>query len=102
MVNDDLPNRPKPDPAKTTKKIAATDRVKSAANKLDPRFEAQRRKAEREEMLRAKAAKAKEEAAKAAAAAAGEPAEPTDEPEAEAKPKPTFSFNQFSSKRDAS
>ncbi len=72
----DLPNRPAPDPAKKTAPIAATDRVKSAADKPDPRFQAAKAKADREETLRAKAADAKAGAEAAAAEAPEEPAEP--------------------------
>ena len=105
MAND-LPNRPKPDPAKTSKKIAATDRVKSGANKVNPRFEALKNKAAKEEALRARA-KAKAEAAKVAAAEQAEGATEADASEqaADTETKPSksgFSFNQFSSKRDAS
>lgn len=44
----DLPSRPKPDPDEEQTIIDPQDRVKSAQDKLDPRFEAARQKAERE------------------------------------------------------
>ena len=44
----ELPSRPKPDPDEEHTIIEPTDRVKSAHDKPDPRFEAARQKAERE------------------------------------------------------
>jgi hypothetical protein len=44
----DLPNRPKRDPDEAKTIIDPKDRVKSAQDKPDPRFEAARQKAERE------------------------------------------------------
>ena len=44
----DLPNRPKHDPDAEQTIIDPMDRVKSAQDKPDPRFEAARQKAERE------------------------------------------------------
>jgi hypothetical protein len=44
----DLPNRPKPDPDEAQTIINPQDRLKSAQDKPDPRFEAARQKAERE------------------------------------------------------
>ncbi len=85
----DLPNRPAPDPSKKTAPIAATDRVKSAADKPDPRFQAAKAKADREEALRAKAADAK---AGADAAAAEEP-EVADAPEEPKAAGGGFSFS---------
>jgi len=72
----DLPNRPAADPSKKTAPIEATDRVKSAADKPDPRFEAARQKAAKEDALRAKAADiAESRAADEAAADDGEAAD---------------------------
>jgi hypothetical protein len=88
----DLPNRPKPDPSKASKPIAATDRVKSAADKPDPRFEAARQKAAKEDRLRAKVAKAH------APAAADATEEDEEEVIEEPTKKPGFSFNQTTKK----
>ncbi len=81
----DLPNRPPADPSKKTEPIKATDRVKSAADKPDPRFEAARAKVANQEAMRAKAAKAADddsstEPAADAAEAADEASETADEP----------------------
>ena len=57
----DLPNRPPADPSKKTEPIKPTDRVKSAADKPDPRFEAARAKVANQEAMRAKAAKAQDD-----------------------------------------
>jgi large subunit ribosomal protein L4 len=66
----DLPNRPPADPSKKSAPIDATDRVKPVTEKTDPRFEAARQKAAKEDALRAKAT----------AAQAGEaPAEETED-----------------------
>jgi large subunit ribosomal protein L4 len=54
-VASDLPNRPPTDPSDRSAPVDPTDRVKSAANKPDPRFEAARQKAANKEALRAKA-----------------------------------------------
>jgi large subunit ribosomal protein L4 len=51
----DLPNRPPADPSKKAAPIDATDRVKPVTEKADPRFEAARQKAAKEDALRAKA-----------------------------------------------
>ena len=48
----DLPSRPPHDPNEQQSIIDPTDRVKSAADKPDPRFEAARQKAAREEVTR--------------------------------------------------
>jgi hypothetical protein len=53
----DLPKRPEPKPEDQGQIVDPTDRIKSAGDKLDPRFEAARQKAEREEELRARAKK---------------------------------------------
>jgi large subunit ribosomal protein L4 len=66
----DLPNRPPADPSKKSAPVDATDRVKPVTEKADPRFEAARQKAAKEDALRAKAT----------AAQAGEaPAEETED-----------------------
>jgi hypothetical protein len=83
----DLPNRPKHDPDAEQTIIDPMDRVKSAQDKPDPRFEAARQKAEREAKVYAdRAEKADDDA----------DAEDTDE-EAEvvdeSAEKRTFSFN---------
>jgi len=84
----DLPNRP-PSDRQRTEPIKDTDRVKSAADKLDPRFEAARAKAAKEDALRAKAAENKAGAgAEAKEAEAADPAE-----EAPKKPGGGFSFS---------
>jgi large subunit ribosomal protein L4 len=54
MANSDLPNRPKPAPGAVTPRVADTDRVKAVTDKPNPRFEAAKAKADREEQLRAK------------------------------------------------
>jgi large subunit ribosomal protein L4 len=63
----DLPNRPPKDPSKKKSTIKATDRVKSSADKPDPRFEAARQKSAKEDALRSKAEKAQESKADAEA-----------------------------------
>jgi hypothetical protein len=50
----DLPKRPAPNEDEQGRIVKPTDRVKSAADKPDARFEAARLKAEREQRLRAK------------------------------------------------
>jgi hypothetical protein len=50
----DLPKRPAPNEDEQGRIVKATDRVKSAADKPDARFEAARLKAEREQRFRAK------------------------------------------------
>ena len=92
----DLPNRPKPDPSTKSKPISATDRVKSAADKLDPRFEAARQKAAKEDALRAKVAKAN--ASADADATEDEATAPGSEAVEEPTKKPGFSFNQTTKK----
>jgi large subunit ribosomal protein L4 len=78
----DLPNRPPADPSKKSAPIDATDRVKPVTEKTDPRFEAARQKAAKEDALRAKAN----------AAQAGEA--PPEEPEDDGPAKPGgFSFS---------
>jgi hypothetical protein len=85
----DLPSRPPHDPDEPQTIIDPKDRVKSAADKLDPRFEAARQKAEREEKVRA------ERAAKAKADAEREAAEGDDEQSSGATDlKGSFSFNR--------
>lgn len=71
----DLPNRPPADPAKKSAPIEATDRVKPVTDKPDPRFEAARQKAAKEEAHRARADAAK----------SGEPTPETDDTEPESK-----------------
>ena len=87
----DLPNRPKSDPDRKKTVIKDTDRVKSANDKLDPKFEAARAKAEHQAKLRAKAeeAKAVEKAVEADEAEAADAATPAEE----SKPGGGFSFN---------
>jgi len=85
----DLPNRPPADQSKKHAPIKDTDRVKSAQDKPDPRFEAARQKAAKEEALRAKATTAK---AESDAQAETEVDEETTETEAP-KPKGSFSFS---------
>jgi hypothetical protein len=83
----ELPSRPKPDPDDEQTIIEPTDRVKSAHDKPDPRFEAARQKAEREAKVYADRAEKADD-------------EPDDEADAEQtealeeRPaKGTFSFN---------
>jgi hypothetical protein len=83
----ELPNRPKPSKDEEQTIIKPTDRVKSAQDKPDPRFEAARQKAERE---------AKVYADRAEKADSPDDAEEADEePKADddSGSKGTFSFN---------
>lgn len=83
----DLPNRPKRDADEAKTIIDPTDRVKSAQDKPDPRFEAARQKAEREARLYADRAEKDDEVAAADDESTEEAVvdEPTD--------KGNFSFN---------
>jgi hypothetical protein len=97
----DLPSRPKRERTTPPKKIAATDRVRSKADKADPRFEAARQRVAREEERRARAQAARR-------ARAANPEEAPAEPPADTKPskpapakKKGFSFNQ-TAQRDES
>lgn len=91
----DLPNRPKPDPDEAQTIIDPQDRVKSAQDKPDPRFEAARQKAEREAKVYAERAERDD--------TDNEDADESGEPEAEADTaldgpaaptdKGSFSFN---------
>jgi hypothetical protein len=94
----DLPNRPKPDKSAPVKKVKATDRVKSKADKVDPRFEAARKRAVLEEERRAKA-----DAARKARADNGEH-EGEDKDAGGESSRSGFSFNQFArrTRRDES
>jgi len=74
----DLPNRPPSDKQRTAP-IKDTDRVKSAADKLDPRFEAARAKAAKEDALRARAAESKAGSDAAEAKADAEAEAPAEE-----------------------
>jgi len=92
----DLPNRPPADPSKKTEPIKPTDRVKSAADKPDPRFEAARAKVANQEAMRAKAAKAADEDV-----AADDTASDDAEPAAEAPKKAGgFSFSNTTQEDD--
>jgi large subunit ribosomal protein L4 len=88
----DLPNRPPSDRQKTAP-IKDTDRVKSAADKLDPRFEAARAKAAKEDALRARAAESKADSDAADAEAADTAAAPAEAP----KKSGGFSFSNTDS-----
>jgi large subunit ribosomal protein L4 len=81
----DLPNRPKPNPDDVSRVVDPKDRVKSVADKEDPRFAAAREKAEKEQRLRekAQAKEAKDDTEKATAQEA-----PQEQPK-----KGPFSFN---------
>jgi len=68
----DLPNRPPSDPAKKSAPIEATDRVKPVTDKPDPRFEAARQKAAKEDALRARVARSGDAAADTDGASADE------------------------------
>jgi large subunit ribosomal protein L4 len=81
----DLPNREKPSGDAKPTVIEPTDRVKSVADKEDPRFAAARKKADKEDRRRTAQAKKAGTTDKAAEEDADEPAED--------KPKPSFSFN---------
>jgi hypothetical protein len=94
----DLPNRPKPDKSKASKPIEPTERVKSAADKVDPRFEAARQKVATQEARRAKAAKAK--AGDTSADDDAEVADEVEQPPTPAKKTP-FSFNQTTRKDES-
>ncbi len=95
----DLPNRP-PSDRQRTEPIKDTDRVKSGADKLDPRFEAARAKAAKEEALRARAAESKA-GSDAADADADAKAEDADAPAEEAPKKAGgFSFSNTDSPGD--
>jgi large subunit ribosomal protein L4 len=80
----DLPNRPKSS-GEAAKPVDPSERVKPAADKTDPRFEAARIKSEKEAEVRA--------AKEAATDAPDEPVADEDQA-AEAKPAGGFSFNQ--------
>jgi hypothetical protein len=83
----DLPSRPPHDPNEQQSIIDPKDRVKSAADKPDPRFEAARQKAAREEKVRA-------ERAEKARAEADEEIEADDDEAGSAPALPgSFSFN---------
>jgi hypothetical protein len=84
----DLPNRPPTDPDSEHTIIDPQDRVKSAQDKLDPRFEAARQKAEREAKVYADRA----EKAEAPDSDAEETDEETEVDDEDAG-KGTFSFN---------
>ncbi len=83
----DLPNRPKPNPDDVGRVVDPKDRVKSVADKEDPRFAAAREKAEKEQRLRERTAQAKE--AKEEVNEETQVSTPADEP----KKKGSFSFN---------
>jgi hypothetical protein len=84
----DLPNRPKHDPDAEQTIIDPMDRVKSAQDKPDPRFEAARKKSEREAKVYADRAE-KADDPDADVDETDEEAEVTDE----SAEKGTFSFN---------
>ncbi len=84
----DLPNRPKHDPDAEQTIIDPMDRVKSAQDKPDPRFEAARQKAEREAKVYADRAE-KADDPEAEVDETDEVAEAADE----SAEKGTFSFN---------
>jgi large subunit ribosomal protein L4 len=88
----DLPNRPKPS-GDASKPIDAKDRVKSVADKEDPRFAAARDKADKEDRLRAAQAARK---ADGDAPVDEEPAAEQDTDEEESKG--SFSFNMTTQK----
>jgi hypothetical protein len=90
----DLPSRPAPSSAERVEVLDPTERVKSVADKADPRFKAALDRAEREQRLRERLARA----------SSGDPAEeprsgaPSVTQKASEAPEPakkgTFSFNQ--------
>lgn len=86
----DLPRRPEPEATEPTV-VDPTERVKSVADKANPRFEAARQRAEREDAARARArARAEAGGAEADDDADGDADETTDETQAPGAP---FSFN---------
>lgn len=84
----DLPSRPKRDPDEVHHVIEPTERVRSVADKADPRFEAARQKARWEAEVRARRQARAEEVPKDAPDAA-DPGEPLPEHPR----KKGFSFN---------
>ena len=86
LMPSDLPSRP-PRKAGKRAQVPATERVKSKTDKVDPRFEAARKRVAREEERRARA-----EAARREREAAGEPAAEADDDTD--SPSTGFSFNQ--------
>lgn len=90
----DLPNRPKPT-GDASKPIEAKDRVKSVADKEDPRFAAARDKADKEDRLRAAQAARKADGD----APSEEPA--AEEATAESESKGSFSFNMTTQKDES-
>lgn len=82
----DLPNRPKPDPSQKRGPVDPRDRVKSVGEQVDPRFEAAKQKADKEDRLRAKQAEARSEEPEVVDEA------PADE--APVAPSGGFTFNQ--------
>jgi hypothetical protein len=95
----DLPNRPKPAPDETQTIIDPKERLKSAQDKPDARFEAARQKAEREAKVYADRADRDDAAADVEDDGAAEPEASTEPVEADpddtAEPteKGSFSFN---------
>ncbi len=85
----DLPNRPK-STGEATKPVEASERMKPASEKTDPRFEAARIKSEKEAEVRA----AKEQAAAEPADEATESPEAVDEDADDETKAGGFSFNQ--------
>jgi hypothetical protein len=84
----DLPSRPKRDPEEVHHVVEPTERVRSVADKADPRFEAARQKARWEAEVRARR-KARTSEASGDEAEVSEPAEPLPEHPR----KRVFSFN---------
>lgn len=84
-MTSELPSRPKPSEDEQPTIIDPTERVKSAHDKPDPRFEAALQKAEREERVYAERAEKTEET--------NEPVEGERDERRSRQRKPTFSFN---------
>lgn len=87
----DLPKRPEPDPDEAHRIVKPTERVKSVADKTDPRFEAAKARIERQDKIMAR-----QEPRSASGARSGshdgDDGQPKDE-EPEKDGKGSFSFN---------
>jgi len=93
----ELPSRPKPDPDEEQTIIDPQERVKSAHDKPDPRFEAARQKAEREAKVYADRAEPRPDQDGAAGGqGAADDHEPEDAPESTG----SFSFNRTAGDSD--
>lgn len=87
----DLPKRPEPDPDETHRIVKPTERVKSVADKVDPRFEAAKARLERQDEIMARQESRGGSAADTDTEADGD-RDPS-EPQADEAGKGSFSFN---------